>query len=108
MFEVNRVWPSTEVPGASGGFTAVRLDAACHHSALYLQCSTLASTQSFAFQTAQESTGPWVTENSTSIGATANANGAAVIRVTGPYLYMRPYLNSASTGTYQFRLVAVG
>jgi len=105
MFEINQTWTST---GSSGGLTPVYLGGGCMDAALYAQASTLASTQSFAFQTAQESTGPWFTEGSTSIGATANASAQAVLRVTGPFLWMRPYLHSASTGTYQLRLIAVG
>lgn len=101
MFEIDCIWDST---GTSGGLTPVYLAAGCLQSALYIQASTLASTQSVSFQTAQESTGPWFTEASTSI-STALAQ-QAVLRVTGPFKWMRPYLNTSSTGTYRLRLVA--
>lgn len=79
------------------------------HSALYCQSSTIASTQSFALQTAMSSLGPWVTEGSTSVSATASAAACDVLRLTGPYLFARPKLNTlTSTGTYQFRLIGVG
>jgi hypothetical protein len=101
MLEIDHTWASS---GSSGGLTPVYLAAGCAQSVLYIACSTLASSQSVSFQTAPESTGPWFTEGSTSI-STALAQSAA-IRVTGPYKWMRPYLHSASTGTYNLRLVA--
>ena len=101
MLEINQVWTST---GSSGGLTAVRLDGFQQHSVLLCQYSTLATTQSVSFQTAQESTGPWFVEASTTISTAASTQIA--LRVTGPYTWMRPYLHTASTGTYQFRLLA--
>lgn len=101
MLEIDNTWTST---GSSGGLTPVYLAAGCQQSVLKCQFSTLASTQSFSFQTAQESTGPWFTEASTSISTAVS--GQAALRVTGPYKWMRPYLHSASTGNYTFRLVA--
>lgn len=102
MLEQDFTWTST---GSSGGLTAVHLAAGCQYSALYVNASTLASTQSVSFQTAAESSGPWFTEASTSI-STALAQ-SVVLRVTGPYRWMRPYLHSASTGNYTLRLTAV-
>lgn len=101
MLEVNYTWSST---GSSGGLTALQTDGFHLESVLTCQHSTLASTQSFRFETAQESTGPWFNEGSTSISTGTTAQVA--IRLTGPYTWMRPYLQSASTGTYQFRLIA--
>lgn len=103
MLETDHTWASTG--GTSGGLTAIYLGAGCQYSALYIQCSTLASTQSVSFQTAAESSGPWFTEGSTSLSSALAQT--AVLRVTGPYKWMRPYLNSVSTGTYNFRLTAV-
>ena len=100
MLEYRKVWTAT---GSSGGLTAVDAGGMMTHSVLLCQCSTLASTQSFSYQIAQASTGPWLTEQSTSIASGAQA----ALRITGPYTWFRPYLNSASTGTYQFTLVAV-
>lgn len=104
MLEINKLWTST---GSSGGLEGVYVGAGVTQSVLYLQSSTLASTQSFSMQTAISSGGPWFTEGSTSIGATANVTALAALRLTGPYLWVRPYLNSASTGTFSFRLVGV-
>lgn len=108
MFEIDYQWTSTGSSGGATNLTPVELRAGASYSALFVQTSTLASTQSFSFQTAQSSAGPWYTENSTSIGADANNTAQGVIRVTGPYKWMRPRLNSASTGTYTLRLIAVG
>jgi hypothetical protein len=105
ILEINHYWSSD---GTSGGLTAVEVQSAAVHSALYLQTSTLASTWSFEFQTSPSSAGPWVTEGSTSV-STNNATGAQfVLRMTGPYQWMRPYSASKSTGTHIFRLIAVG
>ena len=100
--EINHVWTSS---GASGGLAAVRVYGPVSQSALYCQFSTLATTNSVSFQTAQESSGPWFTEASTSISTLAA--GQFVLRVTGPYDYMRPYIHTESTGTYQLRLIGV-
>lgn len=108
MLEHDFPWAVTRTESSVGStFTAVNLPFPPTESVLYCEASTLASTQSFAFQTAINSSGPWVTENSTSIAADASSASAARIRVTGPYRYMRPLLNSVSTGTYNFRLLAV-
>ena len=101
---IDQGWTST---GSSGALTAVEVKSPPSYSALYCECSTIASTQSFSVQTAAHSSGPWVSEGSTSIPATGSVTGAAVLRVTGPYGWVRPYLNSASTGDYSFRLIGV-
>lgn len=103
MLETNFSWTST---GSSGALAAIELAAGCQSLALYAHASTIASTQSYSLQTAPSSGGPWATEASTSIGATANAEAVAVLRLSGPTIWARPYLNSASTGTYRFRLIA--
>lgn len=77
-------------------------------SALYCHASTLASTQSFSLQTAQSSAGPWYTEGSTVVSANGSSASCDVLRLTGPYLFARPRLNSVSTGAYTFRLLGVG
>lgn len=108
MFEHDFVWAVDRTESSVGStFAALKMPFPPTESALYLSASTLASTQSFAFQTAQASSGPWVTENSTVIAADGSSASAARIRVTGPYRWMRPALNSVSTGTYTFRLTAV-
>lgn len=101
------VWSTAT--GSSGGLDAFEIPngAGPTESALFCQTSTLASTQSFGFQTAQASTGPWFTELSTSIGASSLVAAQAALRLTGPYRFMRPFINSASTGTYRFQLIGV-
>jgi hypothetical protein len=105
ILEVNYRW---DFDGSSGGLTAIQVGSACLHSALYLQCSTIASTFSYQFQTAPSSAGPWVVEASTSASATASATSQDVLRLTGPYEWMRPYFVTKSTGTHIVRLIGVG
>jgi hypothetical protein len=108
MLEHDFRWTVDRTESSIGStFTAINIPFPPTDSVLYLNASTLATTQSFAFQTALDSTGPWITENSTAINSNGTSNSAARIRVTGPYPWMRPLLNTASTGTYIFRLVAV-
>lgn len=103
--EINHNWTTD---GSSGGLTPVQVQSAAIHSALYLQCSTIASTFSYQFQTAPTSAGPWVIEASTAAQATASATSQDVLRVTGPYEWMRPYFVTKSTGTHILRLIGVG
>ena len=100
MLELNHTWTST---GSTAALTTVFVRDVVSESALYVQFSTLATTNSVEFQTAQESTGPWFTEGSTAISSALA--GQVVLRVTGPYLYMRPQLKTASTGSYTIRLI---
>ena len=102
MFELNHVWT---FDGTSGGLTPVEVQFPPTESALFVQNSTIATTNSFSFQTAQASSGPWFTEASTSVSTLAAAQ--TVLRVTGPYLWMRPYFPTKSTGAYTVRLLAV-
>jgi hypothetical protein len=102
LLEINQTWTST---GSSGGLTPVYLASACADAVLKITHSTLASTQSISLQTAGSSAGPWVNEATASFSTAVST--AAAIRVTGPFLWMRPYLHSESTGDYTFRLVAV-
>jgi len=104
LLEHDFSWTSIGTTVAGGvALDAVQLPFPPTESVLYATASTLASTQSYSFQTGLASTGPWVTENSTTLPAAS----ASRIRLTGPYPWMRPILNSASTGTYTFRLIAV-
>lgn len=107
MLVIAHTWNSTGSSAGAIALAAVKLPSPPMHSVLMLEASTLATTQSFSFQVAQNSSGPWFTENSTAIAATANASAAATIRVTGPFQWMRPQLNTASTGVYNFRLLGV-
>ena len=103
MFEIEHTWNST---GSTAAFTPVEVPFPPIESALYVEHSTLATSNSFEFQTAQKSSGPWYTEASTAMGATA-VTAQIVLRLTGPYRWMRPQLKTASTGTYNLRLFAV-
>lgn len=104
MFEIEHTWTST---GSTATWnTPVEVPFPALESALYVEHSTLATTNSFEFQTAQKSSGPWFTEASTAMGATA-AVAQRALRVTGPYRWMRPVFKTASTGTYNIRLFAV-
>lgn len=102
MLEINHTWTTD---GSSGGLTPVSLAYGAKYSALYLQCSTIASTFSFAFQTGPSTSGPWVTEASTSASASSLTGSQDVLRLTGPYLAMRPYFPTKSTGTHIVRLI---
>jgi hypothetical protein len=104
IYDINHSW--TTDGASSGGLTPVQLFFPPQQSVMTCAHSTLTSTQSWSFQTAQESSGPWFVEASTSIAV--NLSTAESLRVTGPYVWARPYLHSASTGTYAFRLVGVG
>lgn len=107
MVVINHGWASTGSSGGATNLEAVHLPSPPAYSVLMVEASTLASTQSFSFQVAQHSSGPWFTEASTSIAADANNAAQATLRVTGPYPWMRPRLNSASTGIYNVRLIGV-
>lgn len=102
MIELNHTWTST---GSTAAFTPVAIPDGVIEAALYLQCSTLATTNTVEFQTAQESTGPWAIEASTTISTLAAQQ--IVLRLTGPFLYMRPNLKTVSTGAYTLRLLGV-
>jgi hypothetical protein len=104
MLLIDQPWTST---GSSGGLDAVQVPDGVTESVLYAETSTIATTQSFSLQTGLASTGPWFTEGSTALAATANVAAIAALRLTGPYKWVRPYINSASTGTYRFRLIGV-
>ena len=114
MLEVDHTWVVPAAGSSLGVSTNVapsvvlKLKVPCLHVALYCQASTIASTQSFSLQTAQSSAGPWATEGSTAVSANGTSNSCDVLRLTGPYLFARPRLNSVSTGSYTFRLVGVG
>lgn len=105
MLELNTAWTSS---GSTAALTPVHVQFGAIESVLYVQNSTIATTNSFQFQTAQDSTGPWFVEASTACGGDANLAGQAALRLTGPYRWMRPQLKTASTGTYTLRLIVNG
>lgn len=101
---VKQAWQST---GSSGGLPAIELLLSAAYTVMYVDHSTLATTQSFSFQSAQESSGPWFLEGSTQLStATSTRFG---LRVTGPVgPWVRPYLHTESTGLYNVILLGVG
>ena len=102
---VKQGWTSS---GASGGLSAILLPTPPTYSVLYVDHSTIATTQSFSLQSAKGSTGPWVNEASTSISTTVGST-RNLLRVTGPLgPYVRPYLHTASTGAYNLEFIGVG
>lgn len=104
MMEFTAAWQST---GATGGMTAVQATFPPSYCVLYCEASTLATTNTFQLQTAAHSSGPWVTEGSTDVAATNSVKGAAVLRLTGPFGWVRPYTKTISTGDYSYRLIGV-
>ncbi len=108
ILEVNHTWTQLGPGSSAATFNPLKLKVPPLHTVLYCQSSTLASTQSFALQTSYSSAGPWVTEGSTSVSATNTSTTTDLLRLTGPYLFARPKLNSVSTGSYVFTLIAVG
>lgn len=102
MLEIKHTWTST---GSSGGLTPAEVRFGAVESVMYIQNSTLASTQSISFQTAISSGGPWVTEATSTIST--GVASADRLRVTGPFHWVRPFIHSASTGTYTITLTGV-
>lgn len=101
---VNQGWLST---GSSGGLPAIELPISAAYTVLYIDHSTLATTQSFSYQSAQYSSGPWFVEASTQLSTAVSTRFG--LRVTGPVgPFVRPYLHTTSTGTYNFILYGVG
>jgi hypothetical protein len=103
MINVKQSWTST---GSSGGLAAVELRDPPAVLVLYVDHSTLATTNSLTLQSAQNSTGPWTAEATQNIVAGGNVSTRHALRVAGPVgSYVRPYLHTASTGTYHFELI---
>ena len=74
---------------------------------MYVDHSTLATTNSVSFQSAQQSSGPYFIEGSTQL-ATGNVSTNFAMRVTGPIgPFVRPYVHTASSGGYDFLLIGV-
>jgi hypothetical protein len=95
--------------GSSGVIIGpIEVQSACLNSALYVQASTIATTGSFSLQTSPSSAGPWVTEGSTSISASASATSMDVLRLTGPFQFVRGYATTKSTGTHFATFIGVG
>lgn len=91
--------------GSSGGMGDVPIPMGTMELVVYFQNSTIATTQSIRLDTAPDSTGPWVPEASTSISTVGSTSGR--FRITGPCPWVRPVLQTASTGNYWVRIIGV-
>ena len=105
MLTIKQGWTST---GSSGAFAAVNLQGSDQftQAAVYVDHSTLATTQSINIESAQESTGPWLTEASTVMSTATSTN--FVMRIAGPIgPFVRPRLLTSATGFYDVLLMGV-
>lgn len=91
--------------GSSGALTAIQASFGAIETVMYFSNDTLATTQSIQLQTAPDSSGPWISEASTTISTVGSTQGR--FRLTGPFGWIRPYLNTNATGTYRVRLIGV-
>lgn len=97
MRELDQPWSFT---GTSGGGAAVEIHGNVTESAWYFNTGA-ASTATVSVQSGPTSTGPWITEASTTLSTAA----ATVLRVTGPFAWVRPFNNS--TGVVTVRVIGV-
>lgn len=109
MLVIKQTWTIDRATAASsGGQTAIELNDNVTDAVMYIDHSTLTTTNSFSFQSAQQSSGPWTIEGSTVTGAAGTASTNFALRVTGPVgPWVRPYLHTASSGGYDFLLIGV-
>ena len=105
MLTIKQGWAST---GSSGALAVIQVQNSENFTqgVVFLDCSTLATSQSFNLESAQESTGPWFTETSTVISTAISTNFA--MRFAGPIgPFVRPRLLTSATGFYDVLLVGV-
>ena len=99
VVEIDQAWSST---GGTGGMTAVQIYNSVIEWAFYAEKDN--STFTVALQSAQQSSGPWVTEASTTTNSTAAEQ--FVMRGDGPMPFVRPYITArTNTNTINFRLI---
>lgn len=106
---VKQTWTVDRSAAAASGVmaSAIEVPLGMAYASIYLDCSTLTSTQSFNFESAQESTGPWFIEKSTAIAV--NTSTRFLMNVVGPVgPWVRARLLSASSGTYHVLFLGVG
>ena len=114
MLTIKQAW-IVDRSAAAGPPTLASVELIDHatQAVLYVDHSTLATTNSFVLQSAQQSTGPWVSDGTVATAAAATISAAAgstnlSIRVVGPIgPWVRPVINTASSGGYDFLLIAV-
>ena len=100
---INHTWTSDGSSGVVG--TPVELKWPPLESVIYSQVSTIATQTQWHFDTAMESSGPWFTEATSSVLSTAVGIQQTELRVTGPYIWARVFIDTKSTGNWSFRLV---
>jgi len=98
---IDQAWVST---GSSGGMAAVRVWSPLTDWSFYIQKDN--STITARLESAIESTGPWVSEGSTTTNSTAAE--LFVIRGSSPFRWVRPYIvHRTNTNAITFRLIGV-
>ena len=109
MLVIKQAWTILRSAAASSGAqAAVEMQDNVTQAVMYIDHSTLATTNSFSFQSAQQSSGPWLIEGSTVTGAVGTVSTNFAMRVTGPIgPWVRPYVHTASSGGYDFLLIGV-
>ena len=104
---LSQVWTST---GSSGPVGTVECRHGVRDITCYIAHSTIITTNSFSLQSAIESSGPWFVEGSTQL-STGNAAAASTsfrLQITGPVgPWIRGYLHTASTGTYNVLVIGL-
>jgi len=97
--EIDQSWISS---GGTGGMTPVQIYNSVIEWAFYAEKDN--STITVSLQSAQNSTGPWVTEGSTTTNSTAAEQ--FVMRGDGAMPWVRPYITArTNTNTINFRLI---
>ena len=107
MNTINQAWIVNGTV-SSGALTALEVPGEnIAQAVVYVDFSTLATTQSFQFQSAQDSTGPWFVEAST-VMPTGNVSTRFGMRIQGPIApFVRPRLLTNATGNYNIMFVGV-
>lgn len=101
MAIIDQSWNSS---GTTGGMTAVQAAEGIRQWAFYIAKDN--STITASMQSAIDSTGPWVTEGSTTTNSTAAE--AFVFRNTGPVGWVRPYITArTNTNAILFRFIGM-
>jgi hypothetical protein len=97
MREFDQPWSFT---GTSGALTAVQVTGDVRDMAVYIATSS-ASTATITIQSGQSSAGPWFSESV----STLSTGAAEVVRLSGPFDWVRPFNNS--TGIVTVRAIGV-
>ena len=95
--------------GMQGGTAvlAIEVPLSAQYHTMYVDFSTLATSNSLALQSAIESSGPWFAETSTQLSTAISTRlGMHVSGPIGPYV--RPFFGTVATGTYHVTYLAVG